>query len=328
MDNAETDHAEFLAWFDGMRGQYQNLTREVLFTLRRALEGKAVEVAQITDRVKSVESLKEKLSRKRYDSPREEVTDLAGVRVVCLFQPDVEAVAMVIDRVFDVIHTEDKREVLGSDRMGYQGIHKIVRLDRSFRGARYDDLAQLVCEVQVRTVVQDAWATISHNLVYKSEASTPALIQRSINNVASLLEIAQEVFDSVRERRRQYRAEIEQKSHEPVGFLAQPVNHDTLVEYSLWKFPELLPSERVTQLILRDFNPQRYPSLAEIDAAVNRAKRAVDAYAMENPQVFKYGTDRITKGLGFVDQEFREKHGFAPTTRQAFQRHGHLVSER
>ena len=122
-----------------------------------------------------------------------------------------------------------------------------------------------------------------------------------------------------------YIKEIQHKEHNPPAFLAQPLDFDTVLAYTRWKFPDREPSERLTQLLLRDIDLKEYPQLQQLDKAVNRAQAAVDAYRTENPDLFKNGTDFMTKSLGFVDNKFRAKHGFAPKTRTAFQRFQHLV---
>jgi ppGpp synthetase/RelA/SpoT-type nucleotidyltranferase len=319
---------EYLSEFESKRSLYERLVEEVIFTTKAAVDSSGIDGTTITGRVKTNESLRQKLSRKQYSSPNDQVEDLAGIRIVCLFQQDVDALSKLLDGTFSVLSTEDKREILGSDRMGYQGVHKIVKLGSDFGGTRYDSIADLKCEVQIRTIVQDTWALINHHLVYKSEASTPVPIQRSINKVASLLEIAQEIFDSVRHRQLEYRAEIRDKESVPSEFLAQPINHDTVVEYTTWKFPNLPVSEGVTQRIVADLDKGRYRSLRDIDLAIDAAANAVEAYATENPSFFKFGSDRITKGLGFVDMEFRKKHRFAAVTRDAFRRLEHLVTNK
>jgi hypothetical protein len=107
--------------------------------------------------------------------------------------------------------------------------------------------------------------------------------------------------------------------------LSRPINHDSLAWYTLWKFPGLEVSDRVHQILLRDLDTSRFPTIGDIDRVVNRARDAVDAYAAENPEWFKHGTDRITKSLGFVDEDFRARHGFAQRTREAFSKYQHLV---
>jgi hypothetical protein len=110
----------------------------------------------------------------------------------------------------------------------------------------------------VRTILQDAWAIIDHQLVYKNEESTPERLRRDLNNVASLLEIAQGIFDSVKEKRAAYVSEIQQKKEDPPAFLAQPLDFDTVIAYTRWKFPDRDVSEKLTQTLLRDINLQDF----------------------------------------------------------------------
>jgi ppGpp synthetase/RelA/SpoT-type nucleotidyltranferase len=63
------------------------------------------------------------------------------------------------------------------------------------REPRYDDLKKLVCEIQVRTVLQDAWAIIDHHLSYKQESDVPKILRRKLNSLAGLVETAHDQFD-------------------------------------------------------------------------------------------------------------------------------------
>ncbi|TMC19349.1 MAG: hypothetical protein E6J34_15425 [Chloroflexi bacterium] len=202
--------------------------------------------------------------------------------------------------------------------MGYQGIHFLVRLGSSYSGPRYRPLRGLRCEVQVRTVLQDAWALISHHLVYKNEDAVPIRLRRDLNNVTSLMEIAQSVFDSVEEKRGLYLLEIKESLKAPADFLLQPIDYDTLTAYSHWKFPHLQHSELWQTRLLEDLNLERYVRLRDLDEVVERAKDAVVRYREDMPNWFQFSTDFLTKSLGFVDPEFRKRHDFGPPTREAF----------
>ena len=239
----------------------------------------------------------------------------------------------MIEGAFEVQERIDKAHDLGADRMGYQGRAFVVSLGPTYAGGRYDGITALSCEIQTRTILQDAWAVIDHQLVYKSDSATPIRVRRDLNNVGSLLEIAQGIFDSVRQKRSEYIEEIQEKRQEidtkrqgdPTRFLAQPVDFDTVLAYARWKFPLLKTYESLTQLLLRDLDQDRYSTLEHLNAAVDRAEPAVAAYRDENPAWFKSSTDFLTKSLGFTDPQFRRKHGFAAQTRDAFDRFQHLV---
>ena len=78
-------------------------------------------------------------------------------------------------------------------------------------------------------------------------------------------------------------------------------------------------------LFLRDIDHRKYSTIEELDKVIERARPAVERYASENPDWFQFGTDYITKSLGFVDPSFRRRHGFAARTREAFEAYGDLV---
>lgn len=107
--------------------------------------------------------------------------------------------------------------------------------------------------------------------------------------------------------------------------LRRPVDEDLLRQYTEWKFPGLGFSDVWNALAARDLERSRFPTLLDVDAAVDRASEAVDAYARERPDMFRTGTDRVTKSLGFVDVEFRRSHDFEDATLAAFERHARLV---
>lgn len=313
--------------YASVRPFYEKLVKEVKYVLNEKLKLADVKVADVSGRAKTPERFKEKIERKRYKTPLMDITDLAGVRVVCYYEPDLATVNDIIRSAFQVHEHIDKNDDLGVDKMGYHGTHFVIALGSLYSGARYDDITDLRCEIQVRTVLQDAWALFSHHLVYKDEASIPERMRRDLNNVASLLEIAQGVFDSIRDKRGMYLNEIRRKEEDVPEFLAQPIDYDTLAAYTEWKFPELGISEHWHTRLLADLNRDRYLTLKDIDEVVDRAKPAVDAYQEENPTWFKAGTAYLTKSLGFVDSDFRQKHRWGDQTKEAFRRLGHLTKK-
>ena len=212
--------------------------------------------------------------------------------------------------------------------MGYHGHHCIVSLSPDFLGPRYDDLRHLRCEIQIRTVLQDSWAQLSHNLVYKSENSTSPNVHRQLNNVSSLLEIAQSVFDGIRQTRNVYVKEVEERKKNIDDFLSQQIDSETMSVYTTWKYPNLQPNRKIQELLIRDLDHIRFKTLLDIDLAVSSASHAVRAYRQENPSWFASGTDFITKNLGFSDEYFRNKHPFASKTRDAFRRYANKVQKR
>jgi Region found in RelA / SpoT proteins len=128
--------------------KYQRLVDEVKFALEDRIKTSGVKVASVHGRVKTLDSLLSKVERKEYKDPLADIHDLAGVRVVCQFTPDLVVIAKLIRELFEVHETVDKSSSLEFDKMGYQGTHYIVTLGPNHRGARYDGLAGLKSEIQ------------------------------------------------------------------------------------------------------------------------------------------------------------------------------------
>jgi len=101
----------------------------------------------------------------------------------------------------------------------------------------------------------------------------------------------------------------------------------TLQEYTSNKFRGLAVSPELQKKILKDIQLSNYPTLRNIDNAVNRAIPALVAYQLESPHMFEWGTDYISKAIGFVDDNFRAVHGFGNETKSAFIKYGSLVKQ-
>ena len=144
---------------------------------------------RVTSRTKEVDSLLRKLLRNP-GLEYEKLGDRAGIRVVVRFREEVAEVTALIESAFRVV--KKKEFALRPDQTGYQGTHCIVTLkaedpDRS----TYDCC---LAEVQIRTLSQDLWAEIAHELSYKSVVSVPPEIERRINILSGLVEMADNEF--------------------------------------------------------------------------------------------------------------------------------------
>ena len=91
-------------------------------------------------------------------------------------------------------------------------------------------------------------------------------------------------------------------------------------------FPSLPVDEFWQAQMLADLDVRLYRSINDVELAYHRARRAVEAYAREHPELFWSGTDYLTKALGFVDLCFRSRHDWAPETERAFIKHADKVS--
>lgn len=217
---------------------FQQLCQEVSYTLDKSLKKNNIEFSTISHRVKSLESFAEKNIRKIYKNPIEEMTDIAGVRVVYLYKNDFSKIEKIINSEFEVVDKVDKRVEQGEEKFGYSAVHFLVRLGKKSSGARYDDLKDYICEIQVRTVLQDAWAIIDHHLIYKQEEDIPSEFRRKLNSLSGLFETADDHFEKIRAERNAYLKKINKTIGRRSVFLNQEINLDTLNAYLKWRFPD------------------------------------------------------------------------------------------
>ncbi len=162
------------------------------------LDRQGITVHSTSHRVKTRQSLYEKLKRpgKNYGQLAD-VTDIAGLRLITYLPEDVDRVAALIELEFavDRLNSIDKRLSHDPDRFGYASLHKVCSLtDARLALAEYAPYRQLKCEIQIRTILQHAWAEIEHDLGYKSGIGVPTHLQRRFSRLAALLETADEEF--------------------------------------------------------------------------------------------------------------------------------------
>lgn len=260
-----------------IQGYYQMLPRntqlcqEVEYILKSALKTEGIEYSAVTSRPKTLNSFLDKLSRKNYSDPFVEVTDFSGIRVVVLYSKDISDIEEVINNNFVILEKVDKLADQNPDQFGYGATHFIVKLGKKMSGARYDDLKDLVCEIQVRTVLQDAWAIIDHHLVYKSESAIPKSIQRKLNSLSGLFETADDQFERIRAERESYNITVSKSQRTKKSFLSNESNYDTIKQYLEWKYSGIpfQSFDDQLSLVVSDIPLENFPVLKDLDDLIN-----------------------------------------------------------
>lgn len=272
---------------------------------RLAIEG--VEIANVSHRAKALDSFLEKCVRKSYRDPFGEIEDFAGVRVVYLYSSDHERIVRCLEDEFDIVNVADKRLEVRVDQFGYQAVHYIVKLGNKSSGARYDGIKDLVCEIQVRTVLQDAWAIINHHLVYKQEDDVPSQLKRKIIAVSAMFELADREFDAFRKERQEYITQIEAVRHSETEFLSQEVNADTLLAFFEWKFPGVEPyfHDGHRMAVLHEFPWFLFETLGDVNANLDRFKDSIDEYLVERSRACP--GSRLAVMAAILDENYRNE---------------------
>ena len=189
--------------------KYREIERIALEKLDEEFARSSLQIMQIPHRIKTWESIEEKWSRKPDKYLRiENLTDLLGFQIICFFASQVDEAGEIVGRVFDVDREQscDKRSMISPTSFGYLSLHIICSLKND--GTVPEELAGLKFEIQLRTILQHAWAELEHDLGYKNPFEIPGDLRREFSRIAGLLEIADEAFDNIKKKLTAYEHEV------------------------------------------------------------------------------------------------------------------------
>lgn len=167
---------------------------------RDLLAAEEIRAHSVVCRVKTKESCLRKLQKSDTERPLSSLTDLLGLRVITYLSDEVAAAARIVEREFriDTANSVDKIALMDPDRFGYLSLHYVAQIgDRRSGLPEYQSYAGLKFEIQIRSILQHAWAEIEHDLGYKSEAVVPKAIRRRFSRLAGLLELADDEFVAI-----------------------------------------------------------------------------------------------------------------------------------
>lgn len=266
-------HGEMLLrQYRELRPTLQQLADEASQLLRHALREQNIYITAMEHRVKTEKSLTGKLELKgaKYKSI-DDITDLVGLRVITFYSDEVDKVAAIAKRVFDIDWQEsvDKRKLHKLDSFGYNSLHYICRLKTG--GLRF--------ELQMRTALQHVWSTIEHDTGYKGDVKIPDVYLRQFGRLAGMMELIDDEFSRLRmvltDYRRQTLALVKNGKLDDV-----PLSRDTFRSYL-----ELHPFDRLNKRI----------------AAVNQAEVFPVSVMSYLPVLESFGLETLGDIQQFID---------------------------
>lgn len=198
------------------RQEYVEFADLVAGLLTGALRADGLAVHRVEQRAKSIESFgskaarlaEDKLDAPKYPTPMSDVTDIAACRVITFFVQDISRVRSIVEREFDVLEGVDRSSFKRpGGRLGYESFHFVVKLNRARRSlAEYKPYASLVIEIQVRTILQHAWAEVEHDIRYKRLEDLPEEVSRRFMALAGMIEVADREFQAIADYNEQLEA--------------------------------------------------------------------------------------------------------------------------
>lgn len=141
-------------------------------------------IEHVSSRLKSADSLIEKIERKgcgtSFEGIADAITDIAGVRITCSFVSDVYRVFDMLTSQADVRILEVKDYIATPKENGYKSLHAIVEVPVFLSGGSVD----VRVEVQFRTIAMDFWASLEHKIYYKYDRQVPQQLLDGLSDAA------------------------------------------------------------------------------------------------------------------------------------------------
>ncbi|MBM4276235.1 MAG: hypothetical protein FJ134_17560 [Deltaproteobacteria bacterium] len=191
------------------------LIDEVKRIIYKSMDREGIKIHHIFDRIKGFDPFLDKIRRKELRDPFNQIHDLIGLRIISLFFEDLENIGHLLKKEFDVFEIENKIFEKSPEIFGYMDTQfkaKLKNVDENL-----DAVKNYSFEIQVRTIAQDAWASISHHLFYKKESLLPHKLMRDFHALSGLFYIADTHFSMLRREQFSYFISELQKTDEPTN---------------------------------------------------------------------------------------------------------------
>jgi ppGpp synthetase/RelA/SpoT-type nucleotidyltranferase len=220
--------------FHDANGRVLDDAKNAFLALVRSLVVDTGEVAisKVEGRVKDCEEcinkfdLKYRAELEKTGAPyaiKDHVMDLIGLRIVCLYEDDIEKLRDQLARHFEVMEVTNKIASIENTEssFGYKGLHLDLRLGAERRALpEHRAYAGFQFEVQIRTIIQDSWSVLDHKIKYKK--SIPNRLKRRINTLAALFELADREFREIRDSTEEELARVASEVAADIAVEEQP----------------------------------------------------------------------------------------------------------
>lgn len=206
-----------LKQYDETASLFQSLGNKLKDIIIELLDDNRIAAHNVNFRLKEKGSLSKKIDVKpeKYRSIND-ITDICGIRIITFLESDVDRVAKILEKELNIdkINSIDKR-LLKTDQFGYRSLHYVIELDSGrLMLSENKKFTGFKVEVQIRSILQHAWAEIEHDLGYKGEINIPENLKRNFNRLAALLETADVEFDRLKGEINKYEENIAIKIQE------------------------------------------------------------------------------------------------------------------
>ena len=161
------------------------------------ISGRRNPIETVKSRIKSPQSIAGKLEKKHlpisFEAMTDNLNDIAGIRVICPYISDIYSVKETLLKQPDIVLREEKDYIKEPKESGYRSLHLVVETPVYLS----DSTHQVKIEIQLRTIAMDFWATLEHELHYKTTTKVPESVRRELKRVAENIAMTDQEMEEI-----------------------------------------------------------------------------------------------------------------------------------
>lgn len=294
---------ELEEWYKAEQPMYESLANKIGNLIEDILEEQGIDYHSVTTRAKEVSSVVEKSKLKKYKDPKKEIQDFAGIRVITFVRSDVVKTCELIkpEFIIDEDNSMDKGKELGEDRVGYRSVHYVAQLSEDrINLPEYKKFAGMNFEIQIRTILEHAWADISHDRTYKFNNSLTDQndIRRRFALAAASLEMVDREFDRLANEIEQFSTQVAE------GDLSYIIDDISLTAYMKSIFSDSITYNDDLEDLIEELNIMEVYTLLDLDKIISELVGKNYKKLMCDPEPTIYGVTRDILIIKFWEDYF------------------------
>ncbi|MEZ9747672.1 GTP pyrophosphokinase family protein [Vibrio splendidus] len=261
-------------WYIKSQPIFKRLSNKVESFLIEYFDMNSVGYHIVTSRVKTIDSVREKGKSTKYTDPINQIQDFAGIRIITYVEDEITTIREIIENNFDIdeANSSNKSEALGVDKVGYQSVHYVAKLKKDrLNLPEYKQYEGKFFEIQIRTILQHAWAEIEHDRNYKFSGKLPDDLSRRFKILAGVLELADKEFNTISKQIDDISASVDEGAR--TGNLDIPISSTTLSQYLQTRFAALIeemgiPTHDTDGVLIQELSNFGIDKLSQLEAII------------------------------------------------------------
>jgi len=237
MQSKEEKSTNAKLWYESNLLKFNACTEEISKLIEKIINNNDIVFQNISCRVKSEESFLKKCDNDKYNIPEKQITDVIGIRIITYTNKEVRQICKIIEEEFeiDLKNSVNKADSLADNKVGYLSVHFVASLSKQRNKlTEYSQIKNLKFEIQVRTLLQHAWAEIEHDKSYKFSGELRKDLKRNFSLIAGVLELMDQEFEKLSDEIDNYAASVLEETEN--GNFDIAIDSTSLKEYMKNKF--------------------------------------------------------------------------------------------